>query len=179
MRALGKEVEMRAIKYVALVTALLMLVAVPASAMPEDGVPIKGYLVGQGDFRPGADPFTGAPCFTTFGSGSGTMSHMGRTRLDSAHCTPEGLEPVTGKATLTAANGDELVLVYTGPIDGYMDLDAGEVWAVYAVEVLGEESTGRFEGAEGSLTWRLDATFESYFDLTWPAEFRFEGRIEY
>ena len=165
--------------FLELVTAVLLLVGAPASAMPDDGVPIRGYLVGQGDFGPGADPFTGAPCFTTFGSGSGTMSHMGLTRLDSSHCTPEGLEPVTGKATLTAANGDQLVLVYSGPIDGYMDLAAGVVWALYEMEVLGEESTGRFEGAEGTLSWRLDATFDSYFDLTWPAEFRFEGRIDY
>jgi hypothetical protein len=178
-----EEVEMRAMKLIALVTALLFLVGVPASAMVEGGVPIRGYMPGYATWQQGeVDPITGDPCqhyggLATLGYGVGTVSHLGRARVETAHCTPQA-EPYTGKMTLTAANGDRLVIHYT-PVSEHIDPVAGEYEAVCMTEVIGAESTGRFAGADGDITMTVHLTFEDFDDPVWPGAFRIEGRIDY
>jgi hypothetical protein len=82
--------------------------------------------------------------------------------------------------TLTAANGDRLVIHYTGPVSrAIIDMVAGELELVCTTEVIGAESTGRFAGADGDITLTVHLTFENFDDPVWPGAFRIEGRIDY
>jgi hypothetical protein len=77
-----------------------------------------------------------------------------------------------------AANGDQLVLQYYGPIQAPI---AGEheFTAVYETTFSGDESTGRFEGAEGEGTAIVHFTFDDFFDEIWIGEFSLTGSIDY
>jgi len=69
---------------------------------------------------------TGAE-WQTMWMGTGNLTHLGRTEVQGAHCsTPDGAFAVGGGATLTAANGDEIVLTYTATTV-HPDMDGGLV----------------------------------------------------
>ncbi len=119
---------------------------------------------------------TGAT-WQTMWAATGNLTHLGRTEVQGAHCsTPDGAFAVGGEATLTAANGDEVSLTYTGTTV-YFSMEEGLV--VQEVKYIITGGTGRFEGASGFLQGMVYARFEDYFDPEWALEMFFAGIIIY
>lgn len=141
----------------AVLVALLLVVmgAVPASAtrgQPDHPVPIRGALVSVDntpDFQ-ATDCAEGTDWQWRYGGfGSGTASHLGKVSFEYTHCTIAVFGPIKeGVLTVTAANGDTLVLAYEGDIvfvggQGAEPFVFEFTWAV-------DSGTGRFDGATGS-----------------------------
>jgi hypothetical protein len=147
-----------------MVVLLLFVVGSPAASAgygPMDKpVPIKGSVIGSDTFSP-FDPgcrFDFAPegwfpyRFTT--KGTGNVSHLGKVDFVLDNCSalnPEFTAGVIGYGTITftAANGDVLVIEHKGTskATGLTDYTAQYTW-----EVVGDEATGRFDGATGKGT---------------------------
>lgn len=136
--------------------ALLLL---PLSAMAKDHVPIKGsfHTIHEDTF--GFVPGIG-PIVSVVVEGSGQVSHMGRATCftdDQLGVLMTGALSAT--YTVTAANGDTLVLWLEGP----SELDFPTVTFSGAFAVLG--GTGRFANATGSGVFSGWAVFEEPFGL--------------
>jgi hypothetical protein len=134
--------------------ALCLTFAAPAAAKDPDR-PFGGWTVGadyEGDVTlcpPGALIRYGS-------SGTGEFLHLGRVRVETIQCTWLDVETGTGwfdfgTITLTAANGDTLILAQEGtfqlspwgsPPPWSSDVDVTD-WVVVG-------GTGRFDGATGS-----------------------------
>ena len=146
-------------------------------------VPFLLHGSGVATFEPGSvDPVTGEPCshfggLATLTEATGTATYLGDVEVVGGHCTPEAEEPVTGQMALVAESGDELVIQYNGPID--MTMTANAFKGVYDMTFIGDLSTGEFENAEGSGSLTVVATFENFDDPVWPAEFWFDGSVDY
>lgn len=128
--------------------ALCVAFAAPAAAKNPDR-PFGGWTVGAdtGDF---AKPGCPADAFIRFGSvGHGQFLHLGRVTTVVTQCTWLDMATETGSfdlgtITITAANGDTLILAHKGTFQ--MAPSTIEMtW-----EVVG--GTGRFADAEGSGT---------------------------
>jgi hypothetical protein len=162
------------------VLSLSLMLAAPTSA-DHPARPFSGYASGYATFVDNAtDPITLEPCqfwdaTGTFGYASGTASHLGRFEWANVHCAPAADEAITGRLTLTAANGDDLLLQYYGPVAAIPG--ANDFWAEYEFTVIGGE--GRFEHASGSGVMTVYTTFENFSDPVWPAEWWFDGGIDY
>jgi hypothetical protein len=140
-----------------LVLALVVLVASPALATPEDGVPIKGTVIGVDTMNAptGCDPIQGGSDFDAQwlyrSTGTGNISHLGRVDFVVEHCSYIDFATGTGvfdngTTTFVAANGDTLVLSHSGSFAvvgpfSYIDMN----WNVAG-------GTGRFADATGSGT---------------------------
>lgn len=137
------------------VGALAVALTLPGASLadanhgqPDHAVPVKAVFEGS-DYivMPPTDCPPGA-WWRYFFEGTGQMSHLGRVHIDVTHCTT--FDPATGTGffgpgtmTVTAMNGDVLVLEDTGTfvfdgVDSQIDLH----WTVL-------EGTGRFVGATG------------------------------
>jgi hypothetical protein len=144
---------------------LLFALGSPAVSAGNDPVnkqvPIRGTVVGvdtidfaatdcELDFVPsGWLPYR----FTT--EGTGNVSHLGKVAFVLDNCS--AINPATftegiigyGTITFTAANGDVLVIEHEGTTK---ETGPGEFTANYLWQILGDEGTGRFEGATGNGT---------------------------
>ena len=94
--------------------------------------------------------------------GTGTATHLGRFTLHrEATLKPSedgsGLVDVVGRATLTAANGDEL----KASIEGTLDPQTGK--AVLTYEWKG--GTGRFQNASGTTVWLVQVNPDQTYDV--------------
>lgn len=139
----------------ALVAALILLLAAPASALatnPAPSVPFVGSAFGTDETVPPTDCPAGAAWRYVL-SGTGQFAHLGRVALAVSHCTwfdPIALDGTfQGSMTFTAANGDTLVLTHSGTFALAMG-PSGPVssFIEFAWEVTG--GTGRFATATGS-----------------------------
>ncbi len=132
-------------------------------------VPFKGTLAG-----PGSIDLTRTDCpggtVPVRGEGSGQATHVGRFDATFSHCSFFFLDPtnphyVDGRATIIAANGDEIHATYYGYVTG------PDTFVDFATITGG---TGRFENARGSYveygTFVLTAEGFDY-------EISFEGEI--
>ena len=120
------------------------LFAVPAAAAVS--VPIKVKYAGTFELTPGdPSPCEGVPITDTL---TGTGSHLGRLTATYPHCVNFAAGTFSGTATFTAANGDQLFVVLGGSAD---DPTCMTICGVdFTGTIIG--GTGRFEGAEGTLT---------------------------
>ena len=142
--------------------------------------PFTGTLDGSVTFAP-ADPAmncTWPPApegpLMTISQGVGTATHMGRVTMSSVHCSGDFLD---GSMVLTAANGDQVFLDYSGPCTPFPP-PTPDITCDLAAEVTG--GTGRFEGATGE----ADLTAHVIYPGTpgpgpWEAHFAWEGWISY
>jgi hypothetical protein len=140
-----------------LVLTLLALIASPALAQPQGGVPIKGSVTGV-DYQ--LDP-SGVCAPIPVGSdfdetwryrsvGTGVLSHLGRVSFVVEHCTYFDVDTGTGifnegTTTFVAANGDTLVLSHSGTFE----VSTEGPFALVNQDWTVEGGTGRFVGAEG------------------------------
>ena len=156
-RCSDKEGELIMMKTLRVILCALLLVVVGASTAtathgrPDLQVPIQGYLVGVDEVpdmgAPGCEE-VGAPLLWRFTSaGTGRLAHLGRVDFSYTHCTHVDYTIVEGVLTISAANGDSLVLTYTGNVTQYVPGDPFALWEMaWAVD----SGTGRFANATGS-----------------------------
>ena len=172
----------RPIKALLVLAASMLLVlafAVPANADPGSR-PFRGSVSGEASFVPvsltmcpAGGVFFGG--LQTVSSASGMVSHLGRTAMASRHCTPSGDAITGGSMTLTAANGDQVDITYTGvapfPIPGVT-----EVIIVHIdFQIVG--GSGRFDGATGGGEMTAYVVFQGFADPSWPARWVWSGTI--
>ena len=101
-------------------------------------------------------------------TGSGTATHLGQWTVSGpVKYTPDnGVLRSSGEATITAANGDKLLMQIDGILDPIAGVDQGVFYFV--------GGTGRFEGASGSANFIVTINpLTGGFDLT------VVGRINY
>lgn len=131
---------------------LVIVSAAPVGAAPHAGhrLPFNGSATTSDGY---ADP-TGCSedaAWRYLGDGTGTFAHLGRVRFEIQHCTVL-TGPTTGyfgdgTITITAANGDQLLLAQTGTFELVQD-EAG-LWSYVDLEWQVIGGTGRFAGATG------------------------------
>jgi hypothetical protein len=178
-------VEMR--KTIAMLTmcfAVVLGVGTPAVA-DSDARPFKGSVSGEVAFVP-VDAELCPQSELLFGSlkssaaGTGTITHLGKTRMTAEHCTPAGDLITGGEMTLVAANGDVVYLEYAGmiPFPG-PEVQIGDVFSGN-LEFTIVGGTGRFDDAAGEGTITAYVTFGGLGSPVWPgATWTYEGTIAY
>ncbi|MCU0263895.1 MAG: hypothetical protein MUF09_09535 [Candidatus Nanopelagicales bacterium] len=147
-----------------MVVLLLFVVGSPAASAGygpmNKPVPIKGTGNGSDTISP-FDPgcvYDFAPegwftyRFTT--KGTGNVAHLGKVDFVLDNCSALNLDYTEGvigygTITFTAANGDVLVIAHKGTTKATSPTD---FTAQYTWEVVGDEGTGRFDGATGKGT---------------------------
>ena len=143
----------------AILCALLLVMgsvstAVAKNGPPDHQVPIQGYLVGL-DEVPNLEP---GDCnqvpevdlmWRFASSGTGRLSHLGRVSYHFSHCTYWDATIRDGVLTISAANGDSLVLAYTAIADPFTLGGPTATWTM-SWTVDSESGTGRFVDATGS-----------------------------
>jgi len=169
--------QKRAWAAVLVAAALCLAFAAPAAA--RDPVrPFGGWVVTEDSFdltHPGcpSDAFLRANV-----SGQGQFQHLGRTQMHFSHCTFLDLGTGAGRTgvgamTLTAANGDTLLLRYQGTFQ----MDPWPVFVSSTVNTLPWTvvgGTGRFAKATGSGTGHGFGIMASGSSTYW-----FSGTIRY
>lgn len=141
-----------------LMCALLLLFGSASAAMathgqPDRMVPIRGTVVSlmEGPDVSAPDCPEGTEWTWRYNSeGAGRLSHLGRVTYTFSHCTNVPGDAIEeGLMTVTAANGDELVMAYSGGGFVFAPEDPYVTWTIDWTIVEGE-GTGRFAGATGS-----------------------------
>jgi hypothetical protein len=143
-------------KPIALLLAVAMLVAIPATASfarSDQPVPIKGTSSGE-DMMLSPEDCPGEWEWLYLNTGTGRFSHLGVVDFEITHCSRFTSE-LTGEfdhgtITLTAANGDVLTLAHHGTFVLEFGPDYAYSYPELVWVVLG--GTGRFAGASGSGT---------------------------
>ena len=131
------------------VTAIPMLTLVTPSVRAESDRPFKGIFEGAFAINPAT--------LQLHFAGDGPASHLGESAIvGDSQLVPSGpgcFQIVTDTVTLTAANGDQLVLTNSG--EDCFD-ETGHIIGVATFTVTG--GTGRFDGATGTGTTEVVAT---------------------
>lgn len=161
----------------------LMILGLAATVNADAGNrPFRGSMQGDVTFNyvgeeicPKGDLFYGG--LRSDSDARGTLTHLGRTRLLSHHCTPAGEAVTGGLMTLFAANGDQVDIAYSGsapfPIPGVTEFVEVDI----DFEITG--GTGRFAGATGGGEMAVSIEFLGFGVETWPAVWEIEGVIGY
>jgi hypothetical protein len=174
-------------RFAALLTVVVVVLAgvSPASGKGHEPteVPFKGTIIGEWGRILADEPELPDECdgydWYFFASGSGKLTHLGKAEFGLGHCTTE-IPPllsewVEGTITLTAANGDTLVIEETG--EGELEFvgEGPPIGFSYVGEwhVLEGEGTGRFLNASGS------GEIAGYGDIPGPLVLDFTGIITY
>jgi hypothetical protein len=122
------------------------LFAVPARAAVT--VPITFNYAGTFEVTPGdPSPCEGIPLTDTL---TGTGSHLGLFTATYPHCVNFAANTFSGTATFKASNGDLLFVLLEGSADDPTCTTTGICDVSFTGTIVG--GTGRFEGAEGTLT---------------------------
>ena len=139
-------------KACALAASVVLGLAPTATASPTTShpQPIFGTTSGADAYASPATCPAGAT-WRFIGSGTGRLSHLGTVTATNTHCT-FAMDGVFsgGQMTMTAANGDELFMTYSGSfvLDNPTDPTRSDVELTW--QIVG--GTGRFEDAEGTGT---------------------------
>lgn len=165
----------RVIGIFALVMAML---GVSGPALAGQGVrPLTGTVTGVANFVPvsGCAPVG----LQTQSAGSGLVSHLGRVSMTARHCTPPGAD-ISGRMILTAANGDELYLDYSGTCDVYSpDWVPGTTQITCDNPFTVAGGTGRFADATGSGHLGASVTFMGFGVADWPGTWTLTAQLTY
>ena len=134
---------------------------------------------------PGGGECGDPPMAQGFISGEGNATHLGKFTVVNTYCMDlrtlisEDPKYWNWEGAMTAANGDILATDILNPVVGG-DINPGaDGVTYYTYTVNSERSTGRFEGATGTILMWGSATFDpnSLFTGTWEMEG--EGTISY
>jgi len=146
----------------AMLTLFLLLGTIPVSAVERpfalNGTGVATLITDEAGHLIGGIP-----------TGSGTATHLGQwTVSGKVAYTPDanGVLHSSGEATLTAANGDKLLIQIDGILDPVAAVDQGTFYFV--------GGTGRFEGASGSSNFHVQIN-----PLTGGFELTVVGKINY
>lgn len=185
----------RCLRFLALLTVLplALVFAAPAAATQAQPVPFAMHIVGvdQPLNMSSGFPFVrdlfGGRCsipsdWVVAVKSGGTATHLGRVAVENSHCTQIDIfttpNPGTfqdGRMVITAADGDQLWIAYSGSFvftpGATPDVGVSDI-AISTMTVRG--GTGRFEGATGSLTGHIIDNFPAG-----PSTGDFHGTIVY
>jgi len=145
----------RLLRVTALFAGLMLLSAPTALAthgQPLHEVPIAGVLTGADSY---GDPSTcpAGAVWRYLQSGTGELSHLGAVTVATTHCT--WLDSAStghagpGTITLTAANGDTLVLAHQVTFEFGMPTP-GHILSLIDLDWVVVGGAGRYEGATGT-----------------------------
>ena len=141
----------RSIAVVGAVAVMGMFVlASPAGSSAPAAVtaPITLNYAATFEVTPGdPSPCEGVPITDT---ATGTGSHLGRFTATYPHCVNFAANTFSGTATFKASNGDLLFVLLEGSADDPTCTTTGICDVSFMGTIIG--GTGRFEGAEGTLT---------------------------
>jgi len=186
---------------IAVIAAFSLVAAAPVTAGHKDGRhghhppssdqvkpdarPFKAFMTGEMSWAPDENcPEIGFPPEGVRSSmeATGRVSHLGRSTLTGTHCTPGGiyypdLDQPPSEATLVAANGDKVDMIYHGECPP-LTLDIGEV-LICSFEFEVDGGTGRFEGATGRGSGTLSMVWLGFGEPRAPAWWSWTGTIGY
>jgi hypothetical protein len=142
------------LRVAALVAALMLVLASSASAtrgQPDRELPFAGFGTSADSYGDASTCPAGA-AWRFFSYGTSEFTHLGHVIVDVTHCTWVDWATGTGHFgpgtnSLTAANGDTLILSQWGTFESAMTPDGEFSYVDLEWEVIG--GTGRFEGATG------------------------------
>ncbi len=164
---------------------MLMVAATSAAAAGPKGIdrPFKGNVTGEATFLLD-NPFgcPGPPVgfgITTRTDAEGTASHLGLVTLRASHCPLLNNQLIMGHAVFEAANGDELHADYVGTATPVPPNIGDPIFSTSVMTVDPIESTGRFAGATGSVTFEAELVFEGFADPAWPVVATWQGVLSY
>jgi hypothetical protein len=162
--------------------ALLLVLATAVPAVAADPVrPFRGSWTSLDGFDLAAPGCPAGALLRYSTAGQGEFVHLGLTTVTMTHCTFVGPGPLegwfdVGPVTLTAANGDVLVLGHRGTFTLVPNPGAGPPFAsaTSTIDWWVESGTGRFAHAGGS------GTGGSFDDMIAGVQsFRLSGSIAY
>ncbi len=172
-------------KIFALISSLLLLVAVSATAASPDTKKTQtvpraiNWAIGAlmtFELDPKAPP--GSIGIRTITDGSGQLTHLGAAVVHTEHTPwPDAQGTVTnGKVTITAANGDQIWATYQGTTE----MPDSAHYIGHAILVI-NGGTGRFAAATGTLDASAFVTVTSPpgLDAVYPTVWVLEGTISY
>jgi hypothetical protein len=113
----------------------------------------------------------------TLTNSRGQFTHLGNTTLATAHCaSTDGSLALDGRATFTAANGDQVFATYTAHT-----IAPPPPLIVQEGELIITGGTGRFEHAAGRVPFTVYVSPVSppTPESKWPVQFVFAGTITY
>jgi hypothetical protein len=113
----------------------------------------------------------------TLTTSRGQVTHLGSATLTTSHCaSSDGTQALNGRATFTAANGDQVFATYTGHT-----VAASQELIVQEGEFAITGGTGRFAQASGRapFTVYINPVSPPTLDAKWPIRFSFAGSISY
>jgi hypothetical protein len=166
-------------RFLALLTVCALALVVFTAAASAKAVmrPFNGFVSGQVVFTP--DLASPSPWrMWTDSSAVGEASHMGLTVMTSRHPTPETTDINGGNLKLVAANGDEVLIAYSG----YAPLPAIGVPSTIIVDVDFTIVGGSVRFAHSSGGGEMTGYVEFPGELTlgpWPAHWTWKGAIRY
>lgn len=183
----------RLLAVLAMSAVMVGVLAAPAAATQGQAVPFSMHVVGLDrplDMSPGF-PFVGSTfdgrcsvpsTWVTTIDSTGTAAHLGLVSVTQSHCTWFDVlgtatteNPfVDGRMVITAANGDQLWVHYSGYFLFAATSEAVGVSDIHYETMTIVGGTGRFEGASGSLTGRARDDFPAG-----PNAASFAGTIVY
>lgn len=149
----------------------LMLMAFSATAGANTKArPFHGTLRGTITYVPGnPEP----PYVYTVSDAVGNLSHMGASVLHAVH--PAAFD-FAGDMTLTAANGDTILIAYHG--GGTLPPSIGDWYDLWTVATI-VGGTGRFAHVSGDIDMAVSLQYLGFEAPIWPAVFKFSGKIKY
>jgi hypothetical protein len=166
---LGKR-EVVAGAILVLVLCLTLLAFSATAGAKARARPFHGTLPGTVTYVPSADSPTG---MFTISEATGRVSHMGASVLYAKH--PSAFD-FAGNTTLTAANGDTIVISYYG--GGALPPNIGDWYDLWTVATIAG-GTGRFAHVSGDIDMAVSLQFMGLGTPVWPAVFTFTGKIKY
>lgn len=137
-----------------LAIAMIAVSLMGPHAVASDRVPFRALI----ETKPIIVGFCGAGCLELEIGGTGQATHMGRTEVTGPSQVNAILGQQTGTSTLSAANGDTIVIAFAGTVnfEGPNPTDPVSFQGEWHVI----DGSGRFKSAEGSGTYSGTAAGE-------------------
>ena len=170
MRNLWRKRGVAAAVIPVLVLCLTLLAFSATAGAKTKARPFHGCMTGTVTFVPSADSPTG---MFTISDATGRVSHMGASVLYAKH--PSAFD-FAGDMTLTAANGDTIVITYYG--GGDLPPNIGDWYDLWSVATIAD-GTGRFAHVSGDIDMAVSLQYLGFGTPVWPAIFEFTGTIRY
>jgi hypothetical protein len=161
---------MRKIIFILMVCGLVFACFVATASAGTKARPFKGCMCGTITYTPGnPEP----PYVYTVSDAVGNLSHMGASVLYAIH--PAAFD-FAGDMTLTAANGDTVLISYYG--GGKLPPNIGDWYDLWTVATI-VGGTGRFAHVSGDIDMAVSLQYLGFEAPVWPAIFKFSGKIKY
>ncbi len=172
---------MRKVLVLFAVLALMVIGLAAAAGAGSSDRPFKATFEGEVFWMPVPECESANPWgLQTLSEGTGRASHLGKTTMESGHCTPGPEDTLYGPGDMTfvAANGDELHITYGGECPLVGDLEIGETFSCTVdFDITG--GTGRFDDAEGGGNGMVYVEFLGLGAPSMPASWVYSGEIGY